>query len=161
VSAAPRTRLLGVDFGTVRIGLAVSDPDRIIASPLATYRRQSRDEDAAFFKRLVTEQEIGSIVVGLPVHLSGAEGQKAAEARAFGHWLGEVTGLPISYWDESLSTVQAESALWEAGLTHKRRRQRRDQVAAQVILRAYMEAGCPTSNDECRHPNDERRTKRE
>ncbi len=135
-----RTRLLGVDYGTVRIGLAVSDAARIIASPLATYRRQSRDEDAAFFRRLVEEEEIGALVVGLPIHLSGAEGQKAAEARAFGQWLQQTTGLPVVFWDESFSTVQAESALWDAGLTHQRRRERRDRVAAQIFLQAYMEA---------------------
>jgi putative Holliday junction resolvase len=135
-----RTRLLGVDYGTVRIGLAVSDAERIIASPLATYRRRSRDEDAEYFRKLVAEEAIGTIVVGLPAHLSGAEGQKAAEARQFGQWLAETTQLPLIFWDESLSTVQAESALWDAGLSHKRRRERRDRVAAQVMLRAYMEA---------------------
>lgn len=135
-----RTRLLGVDYGTVRIGLAVSDAEWIIASPLATYRRRSKDEDAEFFRKLVEDEAIGTIVVGLPVHLSGVEGQKAAEARQFGQWLAELTQLPVVFWDESFSTVQAESALWNAGLTHKRRRERRDRVAAQVILRAYMDA---------------------
>ncbi len=137
--ATARTRLLGVDYGRVRVGLAVSDAERIIASPLATYRRRGRDEDAEYFRRVVADEEIGSIVVGLPVHLSGDEGEMAAEARAFGQWLGEVTQVPIAYWDESLSTVQAETALWDAGMTHKRRRERRDRVAAQVMLRAYME----------------------
>jgi putative Holliday junction resolvase len=82
-------------------------------------------------------------VVGLPVHTDGREGTKAAEARAFGAWLGEVTGLPVVFWDERFTTVEAESALWQAGLTHKKRKERRDRVAAQLMLQAYLDAGCP------------------
>jgi putative Holliday junction resolvase len=141
VSAAGR--LLGVDYGTVRVGLAVSDADRRIASPLATYQRRGREQDAKFFRKLVEDEGIGQIVVGLPVHLSGREGQKAAEARELGRWLGEITGRPVVFWDERFTTVEAESALWEAGLTHKRRRERRDRVAAQLLLQAFIEAGCP------------------
>src|SRR5262249_14243035 len=137
------TRLLGVDYGRVRIGLAVSDPDCILASPLQTYTRRSQEEDADFFRKLVEDEAIGRIVVGLPVHLSGHEGQSATEARKLGAWLAGVTGLPVVYWDERFSTVEAESALWEAGLSHKRRRQRRDRVAAQIFLQAYIEAGSP------------------
>jgi putative Holliday junction resolvase len=135
--------LLGVDYGTVRIGLAISDAGRVIASPWQTYERRGAEQDARFFRTLVDQEEIGGLVVGLPVHLSGQEGQKAAEARQFGAWLGQATGLPVAFWDEALTTVQAESALWDAGLSHKRRRQRRDRVAAQIMLQAYLDAGCP------------------
>jgi putative Holliday junction resolvase len=141
VSAA--TRLLGVDYGNVRIGLAISDPDRKIAFPLATRERGSREQDAAYFRKVIAEESVGGIVLGLPVHLSGNEGQAAAAARAFGQWLGELTGLPLVYWDERFTTVEAESALWDAGLTHKQRKQRRDKVAAQMLLQAYLDAGCP------------------
>jgi putative Holliday junction resolvase len=141
VSAPPR--LLGVDFGHVRVGLAVSDPDRKIAFPLTTYERRGRDADAAYFRTLVAEEAVGGLVVGLPVHLSGEEGKKAAEARAFGAWLAEATGLPVVFWDERFTTVEAESALWDAGLTHKQRKARRDRVAAQILLQAYLDAGCP------------------
>jgi putative Holliday junction resolvase len=137
------TRLLGVDYGSVRVGLAISDADRLIASPLATYERRSADQDAAYFRRLVEDQGIGQLVVGLPVHLSGREGQKAAEARAFGRWLGEVTGLAVAFWDERFTTVEAEQFLQEAGLTSKRRKRRRDRVAAQIFLQTYLEADCP------------------
>ena len=136
-------RLLGVDYGTVRIGLAVSDPDRIIASPLATYTRRDPEADANYFRELVQFETIVGLVVGLPVHLSGREGEKATEARAFGKWLAEITKLPLVFYDERFTTVQAESALWEAGLTHKRRKDRRDRVAAQMLLQAYLNAGCP------------------
>jgi putative Holliday junction resolvase len=138
-----RTRLLGVDYGSVRIGLAVSDPERRLASPLAVYERHSRERDAEYFHSLVDAEEIGAIVVGLPVHLDGREGAKAAEARAFGVWLAGTTGLPVTFWDERFSTVEAESALWQAGLTHKKRKQRRDRVAAQILLQSYLDAGCP------------------
>jgi putative Holliday junction resolvase len=141
VSAA--TRLLGVDYGSVRVGLAISDPERRIASPLLTYTRRDAPQDVRWIKRLVAEEEVGGLVVGLPVHCDGREGQKAREARAFGRWLQEATGLPVTFWDERFTTTEAESALWEAGLTHKRRRQRRDQVAAQVLLQGYLDAGCP------------------
>lgn len=138
-----RTRILGVDYGSVRVGLAVSDAGRTIASPLATYRRRDREQDAAYFQKVVRVEEVGQVVVGLPVHLSGDEGPKAKEARTFGRWLAEVTSLPVRFADERFTTVEAESALWTAGLTHKQRKSRRDQVAAQIMLQAYLDAGCP------------------
>jgi putative Holliday junction resolvase len=137
------TRLLGVDYGSVRIGLAVTDPERKMAFPLATYTRRDREKDAAYFRQVAADEGIGRIVVGLPAHLSGREGQKAGEARAFGQWLGEVTGLPVVFHDEQFTTVFAESALWSAGLTHKQRKARRDRVAAQMMLQAFLEAGGP------------------
>jgi putative Holliday junction resolvase len=136
-------RLLGVDYGSVRVGLAVSDPDRIVASPLTTYSRRTPDADAEYFRTVVATEDVGGLVVGLPVHLDGREGVKAKEARAFAEWLKEVTRLPVVLYDERFTTVQAESALWNAGLTHKRRKERRDRVAAQMLLQAYLEAGCP------------------
>ncbi len=143
--SVPR-RLLGVDYGSVRIGLAISDPERRLASPLAVYERRGREKDADYFRSLVSEEEVAAFVVGLPVHLDGREGQKAAEARAFGAWLAETTGLPVMFWDERFSTVEAESALWQAGLTHKKRKARRDRVAAQLLLQAYLDAGCPNES---------------
>lgn len=137
-------RLLGVDYGTVRIGLAISDADRIIASPLEVRERQDPDRDAAYFKALAEREHVAGLVVGLPLHTTGREGEKAEEARAFGAWLGGVTGLPVVFADERFSTAFAESALWAAGLTHKKRKARRDAVAAQVMLHAFIEAGCPS-----------------
>jgi putative Holliday junction resolvase len=136
-------RWLGVDYGSVRIGLAISDPDGQIASPLTTYQRRDRERDAAYFRRLVAERDIGRILVGLPLHLDGREGAKAYEARWFGGWLQQVTGLAVTYYDERFTTVEAESALWEAGLTHQQRKERRDRVAAQILLQTYLDAGCP------------------
>jgi putative Holliday junction resolvase len=138
-------RLLGVDYGQVRIGLALSDPDRKIAFPLDTYPRGRAEQDAGYFRALVAEETVAGLVVGLPVHLDGREGQKASEARAFGTWLAALTGLPVVYWDERFTTVEAEAALWSAGLTHKKRKARRDRVAAQMLLQAYLDAGCPAA----------------
>jgi putative Holliday junction resolvase len=134
---------LGVDFGTVRIGLAISDPEARLAFPLSTYTRRSRQLDAQYFRALVEHEGVRHILVGLPLHLSGEEGAKAIEARAFGAWLGEVSQLPVLYWDERFTTVEAEQALLAAGLTNKRRKSRRDRVAAQILLQSYLDAGCP------------------
>lgn len=139
-----KVRLLGVDYGAVRVGLAVCDSEHIIASPLAIYTRRDEATDEAYFKKLVASEQIGGLVVGLPVHMSGDEGQKAREARAFGVWLARITGLPVVYWDERYTTREAETHLWNAGLTHKQRKERRDKVAAQLLLQAYLDAGCPT-----------------
>jgi putative Holliday junction resolvase len=136
-------RLLGVDHGKVRVGLAVSDAERRIASPLQTYTRRGLDQDGRFFKALVEKEAIVALVVGLPVHLSGQVGEQAELARKFGDWLSAQTGLPCVFWDERFSTSQAESALWDAGLTHKQRKSRRDRVAAQIFLQHYLDAGCP------------------
>lgn len=141
-----RTRLLGVDYGSVRVGLAVSDAERRFASPLFTYTQRSREYDAEFFCSLVEAEEIGAIVVGLPIHCDGREGSGVAASRFFGKWLAETTGLPVTFWDERFSTVEAESALWQAGLTHKKRKARRDRVAAQILLQAYLDAGCPNES---------------
>jgi putative Holliday junction resolvase len=142
-----RTRVLGIDYGQVRVGLAVSDPDRKIASPLATYVRRNEEADRRYFNEIAEREQIGLIVVGLPLHLSGAEGRKATEARRFGEWLHQITGLGIVYWDEQFSTVEAESHLWAAELTHKQRKARRDRLAAQIFLQAYLDAGCPQQKE--------------
>lgn len=136
-------RLLGVDYGTVRVGLAISDSERRLASPLATYQRRSMDEDAAFFRRLAEAEEVAGIVLGLPLHCDGREGHKAVESRAFGDFLAKATGLPTFFWDERFSTIEAENYLLEAGLTKKKRQARRDRVAAQIFLQAFLDAGCP------------------
>jgi putative Holliday junction resolvase len=90
---------------------------------------------------------VTGIVVGLPVHGSGQEGQKAREARQFGAWLRAITHLPVTYWDERFTTLEAERHLLDAGLTKKRRQARLDKVAAQILLQSYLDAGCPVKED--------------
>ena len=108
-----------------------------------TYTRRDLEQDGRFFKTLVEKEAIVQLVVGLPVHLSGRQGEQANLAYKFGGWLSKQTGLPCVFLDERFSTSQAESALWEAGLTHKQRKSRRDRVAAQIFLQHYLDAGCP------------------
>ena len=97
-------RLAGVDYGTVRIGVAISDPERMIASPLENYDRRDQDQDARFFNKLASEEEIVAWIVGLPIHSDGSESKKSVEARAFGTWLGETTKLPVTWCDERYSS---------------------------------------------------------
>jgi len=134
-------RLAGIDFGTKRIGVAICDPGRVVASPFATYSCRSPEADAAWFRQLVRDERIVGFVVGLPLHMSGEESAKSAAARRFGQWLAQTTALPVGYHDERLSTVAAEQSLAAGHLTSKKRRARRDMLAAQVILAAFLEAG--------------------
>jgi putative Holliday junction resolvase len=140
---ASRGALLGIDYGTVRVGLAISDPDRIISSPLDTYTRRNEALDRVYFAKTVADNQVVGIVVGLPLHASGEESDSSRGARELGKWLAELTSLPVVFWDERLTTWQAESALLEAKLTHKQRKAKRDRVAAQMILQGYLDAGCP------------------
>lgn len=134
-------RIAGIDFGTVRIGIATADTEIGIAGPYENYTRRSKPLDADYFATLAKEEQIGRFVVGLPVHLHGGESQKSAEARAFGQWLGEVTGVEVQYFDERFTTSEAEQVLGAAKLTKKQRQARRDQLAAQIMLTAYLESG--------------------
>jgi len=133
-------RVAGIDYGTVRIGIAVSDPRRSIASPYENYTRVGPEQDALRFRRLVSEEGVALFVVGLPVHLDGRESEKSAEAREFGRWLAEATGVPVVYFDERFTSSQADEILSQAQLTKKRRKKRRDMLSAQIILSAYLES---------------------
>ncbi len=133
-------RIAGIDFGTVRIGIALSDRGQTLASPYENYNRRGPDHDARRFVRLVEEEAIALFVVGLPVHLSGLESQKSIEAREFGAWLGEVTGVPVEFFDERFTSSEAEQHLLDAQLTKKRRKRRLDMLAAQIMLSAYLES---------------------
>jgi len=133
-------RLLGVDVGTVRIGLAICDPDRIIASPLTIYTRIADAEDAVFFQQLVVTEKVVGLVIGFPIRLDGSEGPKAAEHRLYAQWLSQTVNLPAVLWDERFTTANAEDTLLEAGLSHKKRKGKRDSVAAQLILTGFLES---------------------
>ncbi len=135
----PPGRVAGVDFGTVRIGIAVSNPERTIASPLENYTRRDPEQDARRFQRLAAEERVTLFVVGLPIHLDGGETPKSREARGFGQWLFETTGVPVEFFDERFTSVEAEQMLLAADLTRKRRKKRMDMLAAQIMLSAYLE----------------------
>jgi len=135
-------KIAGIDYGTVRIGIAVSDADRVLASPYETYVRKSLDRDAEYFRRLVSEERITQFVLGLPLHLSGDLSEKAKEVIQFGRWLATITGLEVDYMDERYTSVEAEHILRQARLTDKKRKAHRDKLAAQILLSAYLESGC-------------------
>ena len=104
------------------------------------YTRQDREADARKFRELVDQEGIQLFVVGLPVHLSGQESAKSGQAREFGQWLGQVTGRPVEFFDERYTTADAEQMMLDANLTSRRRKKRRDMIAAQVMLAAYLES---------------------
>ena len=132
--------LLGIDYGTVRIGVAISDPGQTLASPLDNYQRRNASKDRDYFATLIQQERIVGIVVGLPVHLSGDESQKSVEAREFGSWLGKIGNLPVTYYDERFTSAIAEEYLLNANLTKKKRKARIDKLAAQIILAGFLES---------------------
>jgi putative Holliday junction resolvase len=148
-------RLAGIDYGHVRVGIAVCDPERAIASPLATYTRRDPEADADFFRRLVDEEHLVGFVVGLPIHASGSESAKSGEARRFGKWLTQVTGRPVCYWDERYTTVEAEQLLLQAEVRKRGRKKRLDSVAAQILLAAFLES--PQTDQQPPQPLDDTR----
>jgi putative Holliday junction resolvase len=136
-------RILGLDYGTRRVGAALSDPGRRIAFPAEVYVLRGPGPDARHYRELIQENEVERIIVGLPLHTSGREGQLAALSRAFGDWLAAVTGRPVIYYDERYTTVEAEQRLIAAGLKRRKRKALLDQLAAQIMLQSYLDAGCP------------------
>jgi putative holliday junction resolvase len=143
--SVPAGRLAAVDYGTVRIGIAVTDPDQQFASPLENYTRRGELADTKFFQELARTERIVTFVVGLPVHLSGSESAKSLEAMKFGQWLTQITGIPVVYFDERYTSADAERMLIDSQLSKKKRKARLDKLAAQILLAAYIEAGKPAS----------------
>jgi len=135
------TRIAGIDYGTVRIGIATADLEVGIAGLYETYTRKNEKLDAEYFAEFAKQERLAKFVVGLPVHLSGNESQKSREAREFGSWLEQRTGVPVEYFDERYTSAEAEAILGDAQLTKKKRQARLDQLAAQIMLTAYLEAG--------------------
>lgn len=133
-------RLAGIDYGKVRIGVSVCDPQRTLCSPLENYVRRSPAADGDWIRRLASEHRLAGFVVGLPVYSSGDESPLSQEARRFGAWLHETTGLPIAFFDERYTSAQADRYLGEARLTRKQRKARRDMLAAQILLSAFLES---------------------
>jgi len=147
MTALSRGRRLGVDVGKVRVGVAVSDPDGILATPLVTVPRDlgaaadSVPADIAELVRLVGEHEAVQIVVGLPVQLSGTEGAAAIDIRAYAERLARAVGqVPIALADERMSTVVATRRLAERGVRGRRQRAVVDQAAAVEILQSWLDA---------------------
>ncbi|MDO5620480.1 MAG: Holliday junction resolvase RuvX [Paracoccus sp. (in: a-proteobacteria)] len=131
--------LAGLDLGTKTIGVAVSDGLRQVASPLTTIRREKFTLDAQALLRIVAERGLVGLVLGLPRNMDGSEGPRAQSTRAFARNLERLTPLPITFWDERLSTVAAERALLEADTSRRRRAEVIDHVAAGYILQGALD----------------------
>jgi putative Holliday junction resolvase len=135
----PMTPLAGLDLGTVTIGVAVSDPTGLIATPLETIKRKKFTLDADRLDAIIAARRLGGIVLGLPRNMDGSEGPRAQSTRAFARNLAARMDLPITFWDERLSTVAAERALLEADTSRKRRAEVIDHVAAGIILQGALD----------------------
>jgi putative holliday junction resolvase len=133
-------RVMALDVGKVRVGVALSDPLGYTAQPLLTLWRKSRGDDLRSLMRLVRKHEVVEIVVGNPLHMSGDVSPWAAKVQAFAEELRERSGLPVHLWDERLSSVAAHEILDETGHDRRDRKFVIDQVAAVVILRGWMES---------------------
>ena len=134
--------ILGIDFGTRRIGLAVSDRDASIAFPVGAHDCSDRRRDLEALAALARERGVRRIVVGLPLHMDGGAGEMAAAARAFADELAEVSGLPVELLDERWTSLEADRALRDSGRSARRRKRRKgevDSVAAALILGTYLE----------------------
>jgi putative holliday junction resolvase len=140
VDSGKRPRYLGLDVGSRRIGVAVTDELGLTAQPVLTLeRKRSRREDLRSLVRLCRRFAVAGIVVGKPVHLSGELSPQAARTQAFAAELGELTGLPIHLWDERLTTREAHQILYEAGRARQEHRKVVDQVAATLILQSSLD----------------------
>ena len=135
-SEARRGRVLGLDHGSRRVGVAVSDALRITAQPLEVV---PRTRAVTRIREIVAEYEIEEIVIGLPTSLKGTEGTPAASAREFGAEVRMATGIDVSYVDERFTTVTAEKVMLEAGAKRQVRRESLDKVAAAIILQAFLD----------------------
>ncbi|MEM6895912.1 MAG: Holliday junction resolvase RuvX [Pseudomonadota bacterium] len=131
--------IVGLDLGTHTIGVALSDRLLGVATPLETIRRKKFTADAEALLALLAAREAAGIVLGLPRNMDGTEGPRCQATRAFARNLSAKTALPITFWDERLSTVAAERALLEADTTRKRRAQVIDHVAAAYILQGALD----------------------
>lgn len=147
--AIPPGRVAGIDYGRKRIGIAICDAARIIASPLPFHAALADEAaEAAFFRRLTTTEEIVGFVVGLPVHADGSDSRMSVEVERFGTWLATATARPVVFHDERYTSIEAAGKLAGLGLSRGRKKSRTDSIAAQILLTAWLEAraaGRPTA----------------
>jgi putative holliday junction resolvase len=132
-------RLLGLDLGTKTIGLALSDVERRIATPLETIKRTKFTKDAERLKAIVARFAVAGVVIGLPLNMDGSEGPRVQSTRAFVRHLAPILGLPIAFWDERLSTAAVTRALLDADASRARRSELVDKMAAAYILQGALD----------------------
>ncbi len=134
-----KLRLLGIDLGTKTIGLAISDSGWSIASPVTTIKRRKFSSDAAELLDYAERENVGGLVMGLPLNMDGSEGPRAQATRAFVRNLLAMTDLPVLYWDERLTTHAADEAMLEANMSRKKRAKNVDRIAASIILQGCLD----------------------
>ncbi len=132
-------RVLGIDFGEKRLGLALSDESRTLARPLTVYERRDLQSDLRFLRDLIARYQIAEIVLGLPINMDGSLGPKAQQVLEFKRALEESLKLPVHTFDERLTTAEAERALLEANMSRRKRKAKRDALAAVLILQGYLQ----------------------
>lgn len=138
-----KKRVLGLDVGERRIGLAISDGAGMLATPYKAIRRRSLERDIAAITHIVQEEEVAQIIVGMPLSLDGSMGPQAERTMVFYEALKEASPVPVKTWDERFSSVEAEHRLREAGVSPSRNRARLDASAAAVILQGYLDTQRP------------------
>ena len=137
---AGKPRTLALDLGRKRIGLAVSDPLGITAQGLPNLDRTTKRADLAALARIVKEREVGLILMGNPINMGGTEGRQSAWVREFAAALEKYTGLPICFWDERLTTVEATRVLRESGISSEKRAAAVDRLSAVILLQSYLDS---------------------
>ena len=135
----PKGKVIGLDYGSKRIGVAVSDSLGFTAQPLPSIIRSGDRRDIEELGRLAAELDITSVVLGLPLLMNGDEGPAAVRVREFGARIEENLNLPVTMWDERLTTVQAERHLVESNLRRERRKELRDSLAAMFLLQSALD----------------------
>lgn len=138
--SAGRRRILALDVGRKRIGLAISDALGITAQGLPNLERTRKRDDLAALARLVEEHEVGSLLIGNPINMGGTEGRQSAWVREFAAALEKQTGLPICLWDERLTTVEANRLLRQSGISLEKRAAAVDRLSAVILLQSYLDS---------------------
>lgn len=134
-----KSSILGIDLGKKRIGIAVSDINQKIASPLRVIENMKFKETLNILKEILTERDVCAIIVGDPINMDGSIGPKSQSSRSFIKNLSKDLDIPILLWDERLSTVSAERSLLEADISRKKRQQVIDKIAASIILQNFLD----------------------
>lgn len=140
VSLRPKGRILALDLGKKRIGLAISDELGVTAQGLETLQRTNIREDFDRLAQIITERGVSLLLVGNPIHMSGHEGRGSEAAREFGRRLSERTGVPVEFRDERLTTVEAQRVLKEGGASLRKRISSVDRIAAVILLESYLDS---------------------
>lgn len=135
-------RIMGLDFGSKTVGVAISDPLFITAQGIEIIRRKEENklrQTLARIEALIVEYEVSEIVLGLPKNMNATEGERVEKTKEFADRLARRTGLPVSFWDERLTTVAADKAMMEAGIRRENRKEHVDKLAAVFILQGYLD----------------------